>query len=68
MRCNKCGKLLVEMNSVIREDYLHVVKEWGYFSQKDGTIQEFVLCEICTDRLINEMVIPVTTREKTEWL
>ena len=68
MRCNKCGKLLVEMNSVIREDYLHVVKEWGYFSQKDGTIQEFVLCEICADLLINEMVIPVTTRTKTEWL
>lgn len=68
MRCNMCGKRFVEINSVIREDYLHVVKEWGYFSQKDGTIQEFVLCETCVDRLINEMVIPVTIREKTEWL
>lgn len=38
--CNKCGKKLVEENEILKEDYIRIKKEWGYFSKKDGIVWE----------------------------
>ena len=64
--CNVCGKVISERGAIPTADYLHVEKEWGYFSRKDGQKQEFDLCESCYDAWIKTMRVPVTTREVTE--
>ena len=48
------------------EEFLHVEKEWGYFSGKDGEIQEFDICEACYDQWVKSFQIPVRTIEITE--
>lgn len=49
-----------------QEEFLHVEKEWGYFSGKDGEIQEFDICEACYDQWVKSFQIPVRTIEITE--
>lgn len=51
-------------NGILKEDGLFVVKEWGYFSEKDLQIHRFNLCEPCYDHLIQEFVVPVEMHEK----
>ena len=43
--CNCCKKVIQEQAGIPRREFLHVEKEWGYFSGKDGEIQEFDICE-----------------------
>lgn len=64
--CNACKKVILEKNTIPTADYLHVEKEWGYFSDKDGQKQEFDLCEACYDAWIKKMQIPITSEEVTE--
>ncbi len=47
-------------------EYLHVAKEWGYFSGKDGMRQEWNLCESCYDRLLESFQVPASAQEVTE--
>jgi ribosomal-protein-alanine N-acetyltransferase len=60
--CNGCGR---EMNRR-EQDFLHVQKEWGYFSNKDLEFHEFYLCEDCYDKLLSVLEIPVKIEEVTE--
>ena len=64
--CNCCGKEIGQEPGIIRQDYLHIEKEWGYFSGKDGKKQEFYLCEECYDEITGRFLHPVTTTEVTE--
>lgn len=66
--CNKCGRKLLIENQIAREDYLQVNKPWGYFSKKDGKTYQFVLCENCCDKLIEEFKVPVNIKDTTELL
>ena len=66
--CNVCGKVIAERGAIPTADYLHVEKEWGYFSGKDGQKQEFDLCESCYDEWIRTLPIPATSREVTEFV
>lgn len=66
--CNYCGKTIGMEEGLAKRDYLYVKKEWGYFSEKDGKIQEFRLCEECYDEWIERFRIPVHTIETTEFL
>ena len=68
MRCNQCGKILRTERGIVQEDYIHVRKTWGYFSGKDGQIQEFVLCEDCVDSMEKNFFVPSHFEEVTEWL
>ncbi len=69
MICNKCGRRLKEDNEkIMLEDFVLIKKEWGYFSKKDGTVTELVLCEACFDWLEGQMEIPVTRRKQIELL
>lgn len=64
--CNCCGKEIYAGQGIMTQDYLSIRKEWGYFSNKDGKIQEFNLCEECYDDIISRFQIPVTVTEVTE--
>lgn len=65
--CNGCGKRLpVSGTGIVMEDYLHVDKTWGYFSEQDGQKISFDLCEDCTRRLIRTFEVPVYQEEASE--
>ena len=65
--CNACGrKLCLGMSP--REDAFVGYKEWGYFSDKDLRIDEFLLCETCYYRTIENFLIPIKKSEKIEVL
>lgn len=66
VRCNRCGKELKIENEIVTEDYLSVEKEWGYFSEQDGEVHSFDLCESCYHTLIQGFVIPVTKKNQSE--
>lgn len=62
--CNKCGKEFKGKNGILHEDGLFVVKEWGYFSEKDLQIHSFNLCEMCYGEMIKGFVVPVEVVDK----
>lgn len=66
--CNMCGKKIAQKQDMLMEDFASVKKSWGYFSKKDGTVQEFDLCEACWDALLRRFQIPVTETELKEML
>ena len=66
--CNMCGREIKMENDRAREGVLSVEKAWGYFSEKDGEVHSFDLCEKCYDRLVNQFEIPVTVKKQTELL
>ena len=67
LRCNQCGRVL-EQKDKDYQDYIHVEKQWGFFSEKDLEYHDFYLCEDCYDRLIRGFKIPVHIREVEEVL
>ena len=56
--CNCCGQIICK-KGCLKEDYLHVRKDWGYFSFKDLTGHAFNMCEACYDQMISNFKIPV---------
>lgn len=66
--CSKCGKIIGKEEQIIKEDFLYVNKKWGYFSNKDGEVHEFCLCEKCYDELLRQFAVPVQIRESSELL
>lgn len=66
MFCNKCRRELNDNMGAGREDYLHVIKDWGYFSERDLETHEFILCEKCYNEIINSFLIPVKVKDRNE--
>ena len=66
--CNCCGKKLVVADGIVREGSLHVDYTWDFFSEKDGEIHHFDLCETCYDEITDRLRIPVDVEEQTEYL
>lgn len=66
--CNKCGKEIKIENNIVREDYLHIEKAWGYFSKKDKTTYQFDICEECVEEFVGSFKVPVKLIETTELL
>ncbi len=66
--CNKCGKEIVLENGIAREETFHGEAHWGYFSQKDGEIHSFDLCEECYDQWIRTFAVGVTVENENELL
>ena len=64
--CNCCKKMIQEEGTISQMESLHIEKEWGYFSQKDGEKQEFDICEACYDKWTASFQIPVKKQEVTE--
>ena len=64
--CNHCGKKMVVESGIAREGVIHIEHTWDYFSEKDGEIHCFDLCEECYDEIIRQFRIPVETEEQKE--
>ena len=41
---------------------------WDYFSEKDGEVHRFDLCEACYEELISQFKVAVDVEEQTELL
>lgn len=65
-KCNLCGKELMFSDGILKEEYICVEKQFGYFSRKDGEKHRFCLCEDCYDRIVQSFAIPVHVEEVTE--
>ena len=68
MKCNCCGKELIEKQGIQREDSLVIVKDWGYFSGKDMERHHLVICEACYDNWVSGFKIPPKVENRTEAL
>ena len=66
--CNKCGSPICMEESVEKADYVKIEKNWGYFSNKDGTCAKINICEECYDEMVKSFQIPPTVEENTELL
>ena len=64
--CNCCGKKMVVENGILREGAISIDHMWDYFSEKDGEVHHFDLCEGCYDEIVSQFRIPVDTEEQTE--
>lgn len=66
--CNCCGQSLCVEKEIIKEGVTRLYAEWDYFSEKDGEIHSFDLCETCYDKITAEFVCPVTVEQRTEFV
>ena len=66
--CNGCGKKLVVERGILREGGFAVNYPWDYFSEKDGEIHHWDLCEDCYDSLIRQFVIAPEIEEAVEFM
>lgn len=66
VKCNMCEKELEIHKGILAEGALLIDYEWNYFSNKDGEIHSFDLCEECYDNLIKNLKIPVDIEKRTE--
>lgn len=64
--CNICKKEIKVENGIICEGVFSVDISWGYFSEKDGQIHSFDLCEKCYDEFIKKFAIPADIVEAKE--
>ena len=67
--CNCCGKKLAVRDGIVREGGLEITHTWDYFSEKDGEIHRFDLCEECYDEvLLRNFRISAEVKEIREFL
>lgn len=66
--CNCCGKKIETAKGIVIEGALSINVDWGYFSEKDGDIHRFDICEKCYDQWIASFKIPIEVVRKTEML
>ena len=64
--CNCCGRALKMVEGRLLEDYFHMEKTWGYFSDKDGIAQSADICEACMEQWMRGFQIRPETVERTE--
>lgn len=67
-KCNCCGKEIKEEQGMPKEDVLTIVKDWGYFSDKDMERHQLIICEACYDKWVSGFRIPPEVTERTEVL
>ena len=66
--CNQCGKELLVEDGILKEGCFSVDYAFDYFSDKDGYIYKFDLCEKCFDEMIGEFQNPAEITETREFL
>lgn len=66
--CNQCKREMLVENGMLKESCFSARHTFGYFSQMDGEIHEWDLCEDCYQKLIASFEIPITIQEETELL
>lgn len=68
LKCNCCGKEIIAVHGIQKEDVLDIIKDWGYFSSKDMQRHRIIVCENCYDKWILSFKIPPFVEERTEVL
>ena len=66
--CNQCGKRLIVQDGIVKEGFFDGSQSWDFFSEKDGEIHRWDLCESCYDELISGFRIAVETEEQVEFM
>lgn len=66
--CNGCKKALQVDNGYLQEECIHFRHDFGFFGTDDGVTHEFDLCEDCYRKMIEQLLIPVTSFERRELL
>lgn len=66
--CNCCGRKMVVDQGIVREGMICVDHAWNYFSEKDGEVHHFDLCESCYDDLLSRFKIEAEIEEQSELL
>ena len=66
--CNQCGKELLVEEGILKEGCFSVDYAFDYFSNKDGYIYSFDLCEECFDQWIGGFQNPAQVTETKEFL
>lgn len=64
--CNQCLKETDAERGILKEDYFMVKKSWGYFSDRDGEVDSWDLCQSCYDKLIQSFKLKPSLCHKTE--
>jgi ribosomal-protein-alanine N-acetyltransferase len=62
--CNACGRNLLVEDGILKEDILEGKKTFGYFSKKDGIVEQFDICEECYERIKAAFIVPVQESEQ----
>ena len=68
VNCNQCGKELLVEDGILKEGCFSIDYKFDYFSNKDGYIYRFDLCEHCFDQWIRKFKMPVEIEETKEFL
>lgn len=55
-------------HGIVKDGCIKIEIPFGFFSQKDGQVHRFDLCESCYDNYTAAFCIPVETEETTEYL
>ena len=66
--CNCCGKKLIVDAGIVREGVISVDHTWDFFSEKDGEIHHWDLCETCYDEWISQFQIAPDVEEQVEFI
>lgn len=66
VKCNACGRNIPVENGIVKEGICSCLEKFGYFSNKDGQIHHFDLCESCYDEMVKKFKIPVEIEESSE--
>ncbi|MCC8126225.1 MAG: hypothetical protein LIO92_02355 [Clostridiales bacterium] len=66
--CNHCGKKMIVERGILREGAISIDHAWDFFSEKDGEVHHWDLCEECYDRLIGGFRIAPEVEERVEFL
>lgn len=66
--CNMCGKKLVVKEGILREGAAMFDHVWDYFSEKDGEVHHFDLCESCYDEITSQFRLSIDVEEQLEMI
>lgn len=56
--CNMCGQAQqTDEAGNPNSEFVHIRKSWGYWSNKDMTVQHVDLCETCWDKICKKLKI-----------
>ncbi|MGL5437766.1 MAG: hypothetical protein ACRDBO_20690 [Lachnospiraceae bacterium] len=66
--CNCCGKKMIVEGGILREGAVCINHAWDFFSEKDGEIHHWDLCEECYDSFVNQFKIEMEVEERVEFI
>ena len=57
--CNVCGQPVPKDHRGYFSDYLRIDKKWGYFSEFDGELHSFDICQGCYKAFVKNFAVEV---------